>query len=443
MRTNIAPQVATQIDYLQEAFTHYQLLEPKFSTNDGYWMLGCILDSMIDFLDVAGEQGVVSYTDGRRFLQTVATTYIDNQKQGNWYDDWAWWGNSTGKIFVSQYDKLFGNDEKLRNDFLTICTDTFNFIKTGTAPYTPMAPCFVGTFNAYYYVKTMASLSNPEEGWSDLVTENAPVWNLGCWQAPMTPTSHNPNTTSLGPFQDSVINGLFYILSQRTLGHELGTQRDVDVMTEFYRSWMGMSTPSLAPDKQVYNRITPTAGLFRERVSMYKNGKPLNGYDANLAWTGDQGLMLSALTQLHATQEGAQQQATLNLIASTINGVCTYALGTIDANHADVIMPWCHVGKTQFEQPGQAPGGDTGDYYSGTGIFMRGLLDASAIPEIKQFIETEEIQKVLVNTANALSDGNTYMYFTCQKDLSAPHSWFDDFNKMATFLAASKLLKTS
>ena len=446
METENKLKEMTTTSCLNEAYRCYQNLSPNFTAkgNDGYWILGCILDSMIDFLNLAGKHGIVSYDDGKKFLNAVANCYMTNQKQGEWYDDWAWWGNATAKVYSPDYSNLFGSDPILQNNFKTVCKQTFDFIKSGKVPYFPMDHSgYVGTFKAYNYAKEMA-VSNPGQGWEQIVEGAEPVWNIGCWQAPMTPTTYNPFYTGLGPFQDSVINGLFYILTQRTLNQAgLGTQTEVDEMSLFYNNWMGLSSPqSLQPEQKLFCQLDKNAGLFRERVSIYKNGNPVNGYNHNLVWTGDQGLMLCALTELYYKQSDAEQQSTLNLILFVINGVFNYALGNY-LTHYDVIMPWCHLNYDKNDQPGQAPGGDPGDYFSGTGIFMRGLLEASNIPSIKQFIGTPQIQQVLNNTLSALTDGNTYMNFIFNGDappVDDSHRWFNDFNKMATLVTASQLL---
>jgi len=443
MKTEKKSKKLTPQDYLKEAYTHYQNLAPNFtaSGNNGYWILGCILDSIIDFLNLAAAEEIVSYEDGRKFLNSAASTYIASKKQGEWYDDWGWWGNSTAKVFSPKYSALFGNDKILHENFKLICTQTFNFMKTGTPPYHAMDHNgYTGTMQAYNYAKEMATKCLGQ-GWEKIVNGAEPLWNIGCWQSPMTPTTYNPLQLTLGPFQDSVVNGLFYIFTQRTLNQKgLGTQQDVEDMTTFYRNWMNQP---LKTDQQLFNVLDPVSGLFRERVSIYKNGNSVNGYNANLAWTGDQGLMLIALTHLFYKQSGPQQQATLNFIIFTINGVYNYALGDIDKEHTDVIMPWCNIGYAKSQQPGPPPGCDFGDYFSGTGIFMRGLLEASSIPAVKQLIGRPEIQQKLNNTLSALLDGTKYIDFIFMNSVvpTGNHLWFDDFNKMSTLTVASQLLK--
>lgn len=448
MKNESNSSTITPLEYLNTAKKYYQNLCPNFtaSGNTGYWMLGCILDSMLDFLNLAGSNGVVSYDDGRKFLNDVATSYLNNQKQGAWYDDWGWWGNATAKVFSPAYAKLFAIDQTLKNNFTTICKQTFTFMMTGKAPYTSMDPNYTGTLQAYTHAKQMAK-EYPGQGWEQIVTGAEPLWNIGCWQAPMIPNSPlhlNPFNETLGPFQDSVINELFYLITQRTLNHGLGTQQEVDEMTSFYKNWMTQNNLVLKSEQRIFNALEIGAGLFRERVSIYKNGSPVNGYSPNLSWTGDQGLMLCALTNLYYSQSGPQQQETLYLIKATINGVFNYALGNIDANHSNVIMPWCNIGLTTSQQPGPPPGNDYGDYFSGTGIFMRGLLEASGIPEIKQLISFSDKQQKLSNTLAALLDGTKYMDFIfSNNDPVDSHRWFDDFNKMATLVAASQLLFNS
>lgn len=450
MKTESTPNLILQ-DYLTQANAYYKKLEPDFQTTglNGYWVLGCILDSMIDFLLEAGRENIVPYSKGAEFLNNAAVVYLNAQSQGEWYDDWMWWGNATSKVFDPIYKDLFDANPDLKHNFTEICIQTFTFVKTGKAPYNPLNPAYAGTLNAFNYVMQQAAID--PKYWREFSKAVEPRWNMGCWQGPMTPeNTYNPLQQNLGPFQDSVVNGLFYILTQRTLHSQknLGTQQEIDEMTAFYNNWM--NDPGLPSSMRLFNRVSSKAGLFRERVSVYKNGTDIRGYDENLAWSGDQGLMLSALTNLYFAQSGSPKQASLDTIKAIINGVVGYAIGDINQTYKNVIMPWCHLDLPKSQQPGMAPGGDTGDYFSGTGVFMRGLLESSRIPEVRELIKSANVQLVLKNTLAALldkdkqgNDTNLYMNFVFAGNPpqpSDPHEWFNDFNKMAALLVASQLI---
>jgi hypothetical protein len=444
METENTTLSLTAQQYLKQAEAYYNKLMPNFKNNDeqinGYWIRGCILESMVDFLLLAGRYDIIPYSTGNKFLENAASVYLSNQYQGVWYDDWMWWGNTTSKVYDPAYKDLFAGNANLKEYFMKICDQTFTFVRSGKAPYTPLDPAYVGAMKAFDYVMEKAAIDPAR--WRQFSKDVEPRWNIGCWQGPMTPDpDYNPLQLNLGPFQDSVVNGLFFIFAQRTLhqpGH--GTQQDITDMRTFYGNWM--HDLALPPDMRLFNRLSPEAGLFRERVSVYKNGLPINGYEADLAWSGDQGLMLSALTSLYFTQSGTQKQGTLSTIKEIVRGVIQYAIGDINQTHQNVIMPWCHVDLPASQQPGIAPGNDPGDYFSGTGIFMRGLLEASRIPEVKALIETATVQQALQNTLDALLDQDVYMEFVFRK-YSIPsdaHEWFNEFNKMAALLVASQLI---
>jgi hypothetical protein len=445
------PRMLTSKEYLTKAYQQYIQLEPYFTADDGYqyWPCGCILNSIIDFLSLAAPAGIVTYEDARAFLNKTAAFYLDNHKQGVWYDDWCWWGISTAKIFDPKYDALFEPDKKLSENFYKICTQTFRFMQSGDAPYSPSAPFYKGTMQAYNFVVEQAK-GYPD--WEDLRRAIEPVWNLGCWQGPMAPASVNnsnydPLTNTLGSFQDSVMNGLVYIFVQRTLnktgadGFELGTSADVENMTSFYKNWMSSAVPA---EKRIFNVLGSNHGLFRERIGMYKDGTTLMGFRQELAWAGDQGLMLGALTQLYNRQTGSEQSGTLRLIESVVRGVLGAGLGAM-GSYDNVIMPWCNIGLSQTEQPGNAPGydashsGDNGDYFSGTGIFMRGLLEAMSNQQVKDIVVSNI--NVLSSTIDALDDGTQYVdkVFTNGSQNGAT-PMFDQFNKMATYLVASQVV---
>lgn len=452
METENTTLSLTAQQYLNQAEGYYNKLMPRFKNNDeqinGYWIRGCILDSIVDFLLLAGRYDIIPYNQGNAFLENAASVYLRNQYQGVWYDDWMWWGNTTSKVYDPAYKDLFAGNANLKEYFMKICDQTFTFVRSGKAPYTPLDPAYVGTLKAFDYV--MEKAGQDPARWRQFSKDVEPRWNIGCWQGPMTPdSSYNPLELYLGPFQDSVVNGLFFIFAQRTQHQPgYGTQQDITDMRTFYENWT--NDLGLPPDLRLYNRLSPEAGVFRERVSIYKNGKPVNAYVPDLVWGGDQGLMLSALTNLYFTESGIQKQDTLSTIKEIILGVTQYGLGDISQAHKGVIMPWCHLELSAPEQPGNAPGsdpsqnpgGDPADYFSGTGIFMRGLLEASRIPEVKTLIETANVQQTLQNTLDALQDQDVYMNFVFRK-YSIPtdaHGWFNEFNKMAALLVASQLM---
>ncbi|MEZ4722936.1 MAG: hypothetical protein R2813_13765 [Flavobacteriales bacterium] len=224
-------------NYLSQAYQYYQKLTSNFTGSNGYWELGCILDSMIDFLNLAVPAGLISLNDARSFLASAASNYQTRKLAGGWYDDWAWWANATGKIYDPRYHTLFENEPNLNMSFHQICFPNFQFIKNGVfPPDRPIADYYkAGTMNAYNYAKTEAE-KNLGEGWESIVKGAQPVWNIGCWQAPMVPSGYSPQPSptldpadaGLGPFQDSVINGLFYLMVHRTFGQpNMGTKEDI------------------------------------------------------------------------------------------------------------------------------------------------------------------------------------------------------------------------
>jgi|GEM_PF-5150963 len=425
----------TSFDYLKQAKTRYKQLMPYYNNQkDYYWPLGNALSTMIDFLNLAVPTGHVTLVEAQSFLNTAANNYL---KDGVWYDDWGWWGNATAKVFDEDYANLFVGDLELQKKFKNICQFCFNFMKKGDTLL--KGPNSQGAPNAYSYVVEKANdQTDPNHSiWVKIKNNAEPVWNTGCWQNYMSPDcnptgaieNHDEYSGAvLGPFQDTVVNALYYILTQRVLAPGYSEKSDIDMISDYFNKWMGNSTPNLTPQEQIFNNLSPDpeAGLFRERISKFKDGTPVPGYrEGNLAWTGDQGLMLSALTLLYKTN---QDNDTLALIKAIIQGVVRYS---VDTN--SMILPWSDQSVPAPKQPGTAPGEDHGDYASGTGVFMRGLLHASSIPEVMTLIRTELVinNALLATTRLCLSPGYPY---------SGYNNIFKKFNELATLTAASKLL---
>src|ERR1700744_2783123 len=147
-----------------------------------YWVLGCFFDTIIDLLKSAKQAGFTSHDECMEFLFETTNSYITGKSQGAWYDDWCWWGNPTAKIFSNSYAELFNSestivserDKIVHANLLTICTDTFLFVKTGLAPYEPITSYvyYTGATDAYNNaVKLAAGKNNLAIEWKNAVNE--------------------------------------------------------------------------------------------------------------------------------------------------------------------------------------------------------------------------------------------------------------------------------
>ncbi len=493
-------------------------------TNYQYWGTGCVLSGMIDFLKLAVKAGKVDISEAQNFLCKAADGFLDeknpdeknrNSNKGWWYDDWAWWCIATAKVFDPNYSELFDPpdrkpvdcNEDLCKKFIDICTNTFNIVMYGVNGSTDIKPnqsisskyyqYFTGTMDAYNDVREQAkremSSQSTQDDWNKLRDDCRPVWNLGCWDGPMRPghdpiITMDPRLVQAPGIQDTLMSALVYIFTQRILLNEDEEERTennkfwtykelrctVSCITEFFQNWMGSSPDSdeLWSQHKIFNELTDNSdgpGLFRERVGRFKNlNTEVLAFHPELAWAGDQGLMLQALTLLYNSPKNSgtlfDGKSPLEIMEAVINGVFGHGLATIDT-HNDVIMPWCHVGSDPKEQPGLAPTydkklydkkvqyakshdlpippkGDPNDFFSGTGVFMTGLLEAMNIfkdkegNDIIKSIVNENIN-VLQSTIAALKD-NEYTVRAGVNLGNPTVSMFNEYNKMATYLVASQ-----
>ncbi len=460
--------------YLNDAYDHYNILrntfELLFKYNDKhnkgksvdaqpYWRLGCVFNSMIDFLNLAVPANIVSLSEAQAFLCNATQYYLDNHFEGGWYDDWSWWCTATAKIFdTKKYGTLFGTEEEYRDlhtNFKRIYTETFNFVTTGQAPSGQSPDYMTGTFEAYNYVidqaKNKKISKSAQNDWKDLRDHYGPVWNLGCWDGPIVPGKSDPRSMQAPGIQDTLMSALVYIFTLRTLGNEDETTKQlpghIDSVEKFFQHWMSSSPPpdesQMKWDQQkIFNwLIVDEAGLFRERVGRFNdpNSRVL-AFDSTLAWAGDQGLMLEALTLLHKSQREQtlfDGKDPLKIIEAVVNGIFNHSLVNY-RGYPNVIMSWWHIDDKEIEVGFAPANNNSGDFYSGTGVLMRGLLEAMSI--------SDKVKKTVKDNIKVLqSTIKMYTHMSSDPNTSDPEvayaNMFYEFNILATYLVASQAVK--
>ena len=433
----------------------YSPQSPEFD----YWPEGCCFDSMIDFLNIAISIPADKYTtnklvpklEARDFLEFVAHKYITENAHGAWYDDWGWWGTATAKLYdPTYYELLYGNpeDSTLESDFKDICQQCFNFMKFGKSklegqPAYSSVNKHLGALNAYTLVTKMVNNQiNPTTDWKAIEKKALPYFKYGCWQGDMRPDQtpvdlpDGRKATNLGPYQDTVINALYFEIIQRVLPGGLSTETDIDNMEAFFHNWM--NSPELTEKQKLFNEFSTTSGLIRERVSIFADGKAVHGYKPKLAWTGDQGLMLCALTQRYKStkSQDPKSKEILATITSIINGVFNYSVGPLGESEELIILPWSN--QDAKNKLGDAPGNDPEDYFAGTGVFMRGLLEACSIKEVLDVVkQSDHINKILKDTAEICKTPNSYVdAILGGGDLNISHQIFSPFTELAVLTMA-------
>lgn len=344
----------TSNDYKKLAHEVFQTLRVKFEEYTIFWRLGHSLDTMIDYL-------AINPADAIGFTEIALKKYLDRQslvwndkdeaKEPWWYDDYAWW--AIAGLKASQHPEIFGT----------------------------YAYCFRGISNICW----QAIYRNAPNVWKnadhDRFGEYKPrfeggVWNYFFSNKPIFEIRYTPcwpgwNNNPFVCMQNTVTNGLYWVLASR-LYHITGDssyKKAADTEYEFLNNWFNVTEP----DKSLlyyYNTNDRSKFLVRERVSTYSDtNSPVYGYDEQMAWLGDQGLILGGLVDMmrcmgnDSPKNNEEYKKLLKMAKAITDGVkekmCKDGL----------LLPW-------ISKNNSPPGNDKDDYMTGIGVYMRYLLYA-------------------------------------------------------------------
>jgi hypothetical protein len=370
-----------------------------FAGSTNYWMAGNVFDTTLDYMLLALANNLITPQQIQLIMGYVAKNYDlgyqtynanysyytnDNGKRsgptnpaaepkGWWYDDFAWWGIASSKVYLPQYQAIFNN---YAGAFQQIATSCWNVMNNGFT-VDPNRPVQWGAPNVW--ARCDKSIFQSVE----------PKVDGGVWQCDIN-SSYNPFTANLGPFQNTVVNALYLNLALR-LFTPLHTVQEIAREYQFLITWcFGDNIP---PDQRLYYPLAVNSGLILERIATYKNGQavpPAAWRQVHAAWCGDQGLMLGAMVNYLNLQPGTQPAQ--NLIVGILNGV------TAAMQSNSILMPWYPLINNPLESV------DSADYASGVGVYMRYLLYAyknNATVKRMVDLDTGGIKTMLINAANA------------------------------------------
>ena len=415
-------------NYSQAAFNAYKNMVSCFkdSTCSDYWKLGNAFDSMTDFLRWWGGKdlalpGIVN----DRY--NALTSPTNPHRTDCWYDDYGWWGIASAKAYDSAYGFFFDGDYQQKfQDIAQKCWTILNTGKPGEAWNYQGAPnAWTNRDNGQpdnNYWNQKANWSTPRFG-NGVGSGLQGVWQYDIFHenrlnecSPSNPS--DPNKKVLGPYQNTVVNALYFLLALRlyNVAKDQSTQQPILDEYGFLKAWfsnalgndsllLSFGDTSVAPALLVRERVTTYAEIDGQYPPMQYFNK-----ERDACWAGDQGLLIAALVEV---QQMFHDPTAADTTLSILKGVVTKM---IDPN--GVILPY--YGNM----------GDYADYKCGEGIFTRCLLYAYSQPNspLKAFVDNNEngIRDVLkVSADNAC--------------ILNPQDLFDNLNILSILTTAKAL----
>ena len=440
-------------DVRNKAFALYKqtITKSAFKTTD-YWKVGCIFDTLTDYLQqdatfLTGRK--VAPETVRKFMSDTYDRYqkmvIQTQPNYSWYDDFAWWGIACSKAFWPAARPEFDIFGDLRGRYQQICLATWETMKNGKYDHLHFgapnvwAKCDQVTFRACAPkiaggVWQYDIFGNPRQ-FED--TDNNPctpieiqprqqvTYEFGSGSNKVSTKINLPkyDPVLLGPVQNTVVNGLYFVLANRLIALKFEDPKTADGIFEFFHSWF-----ELLDEPRLYQEVAG-GRLIRERVSAYAaKGSRVVGWQPENSWGGDQGLLLGALADYRRQQIGPPKINFDWWLNEIMGGVAGSMLKT--ENDHTYMMPWFPTTAFNwFERT------DAGDYASGIGVYMRYLNYAYSFDPA--------VQKALKEDANPMR----VLIFNSAQTVMADKlpSWgggvFDYFNQLAILVMAISLLR--
>jgi len=351
-----------------------------------YWQLGSAFDTALDYLRRKNDQ-----EKARDFAGVVLKNYdITAAPQNNggiacWYDDYGWWVAGLQRaIDDSALPGLWSEAQLVR--LSTIARDNWYSIETGNEVWN-MCQWSQECLKDFGGSDQNGSLQPLFDGgvwnyfWAKEAHLQADVCNTPC--DPTLALKDDPKNGLCGR-QNTVTNGLHLVAATRRLKppkpdtepnpqspyYLQATQREAG----FLQDWFNVEQPELSLRKQ----LNGGGVVIRERVSVYHDLHQGPGFGPDLAWLGDQGLMLGgAVDFVAALPNDPKAKDMLKLAEDITDGVLHYFVAKVGST--DVFLPWSHSENPTGDYPaGLAPGNgqDAWDYNTGVGVYMRYLLHA-------------------------------------------------------------------
>jgi hypothetical protein len=358
--------------YISAAEAVFQKMLNLLESNS-IWPVGNASDTMLDYLMLVGKYD-------ERFISTLKNCFEEGKPA--WYDDYVWPALAAMKAYDSRYKHVFDGSHSLNSSssyFRSYAIKNWNDIFNGV-PVSNSEK--FGTQNVWDRIQH-------DKEWAGV----KPRFFGGTWQCDIT-TESDPGKTDLGPFQVSVMNGLFLQFSGMLMELKGQFSEVKEAVTDqagkanakqksFLVDWFGQSSNShnrpdfknslfkFSSEKDFRENNIEAGILVRERVSTYAgtpgNYPPVNEYNPERIWIGDQGLMLGGL--LNSEPDSITD---IKLMRGIINGVINSLYKSGKTQLKSRLGSWSNIGCPDCYNAG------------GGGIFMRNLLPVLMdVPEIR------------------------------------------------------------
>ena len=446
-------QAVATCDLEASAHDAYQKLLVFFERSENFWQLGNAFDTMTDYLLLARNKYPDTQDSFIAFLVGIAFQKYQDTQSGSapacWYDDYGWWGIASVKAYDPAYASIFaaGTSDSLVGRFRYVALQSWETMHRGKRDGVHKGAPRV------FENRDNQSRFDPQPGPPVFGTDfRAPRFEGGVWQYDLFqnarrdytaaeggwiwqgPPECNPGTNpsdpalvgvTLGPYQLTVVNGLYFVLALRlrAAGVAEGTGRAANDLHGFLTQWFG-----LGPSESLLSTFNDGTALVRERVSTYADGHMVENWDSETCWGGDQGLILGGLVDYVALHPGDQVSRTV--ARQLVSGVKAH-MGPNDSYVIDPWFPTTGYECAKFPSRGnKLECWDLGDYKCGSGVFMRYLFHAyqQKHSPIKALVKTKDYQDFLRQAAQKACAVN-------QGDL------FDSLNVLATLTTAIQLLR--
>jgi len=420
----------------QAATTFTRLFQTyKGTTYSNSWQTGNVFDTLTDYL--------IRYPNADPGSDAVLEATLDRWRATEvsrcWYDDYGWWGIASAKAFEKRYAGIFGPTQSEFQEIATRCWDVMHTGKPSKSYSYRGAPNVwdnrdEGSTPGYFTATaTWAKPRYPGGVWQYDLFKDSRVpskclpgkepdkctFTLGedSWSNPSDPIEY-----ALGPFQLTVMNGLYLVLALRLKLQNQGTATDEAINNEmgFLTNWC--YDPE-AKDHQLLWGQPDNNNLVRERVGTYDYCEELGTwpdvqhYQKEGVWCGDQGLILGGLLDYVSVDPS---DPNIQPLAISI------ALGVLkNMVDSDGVTPY----SKHFNDHG-----DGDDYGCGSGVFWRYLL--------RGFAENAALRTELLKLVAADPLGNPIYKSAEGTSTRIPpeNKMFADFNILATLTAAIEIL---